>query len=62
MHHNIIAKSSGENLWLVWMRLGTSGAYNYAFQFKFIPDTEGIDNLMTSETMLNFLGIPGEGK
>ena len=59
LYHNILAQSAGANLWLVWMKLAGSGTYNYSFQFKFIPATQGIEDLMQSEIMQAFLGIEG---
>ena len=59
LHHNIIAQSAGTNLWLVWMKLAGSGTYNYSFQFKFIPATQGVEDLMQSGMMQDFLGIAG---
>ena len=57
LYHNIIAQSAGTNLWLVWLKITGSGTYNYSFQFKFIPATQGVEDLMQSEMMQGFLGI-----
>jgi hypothetical protein len=59
LYHYIIAQSAGTHLWLVWMRLTGSGTYNYSFQFKLIPATQGIEDLMQSEMMRDFLDING---
>ncbi len=61
LHHNIMAKPAGTNLWLVWMKLTGSETYNYAFQFKFIPATQGVEDLMQSGMMQDFLGIDPKG-
>ena len=61
LYHNIRAQPAGTNLWLVWMKLTGSGTYNYSFQFKFIPATQGVEDLMQSEMMLAFLGIDAGG-
>ena len=61
LHHNIFARLAGTNQWLVWMKLTGSETYNYSFQFKFIPATQGIKDLMQSEMMQDFLGIDTEG-
>ena len=61
LHHNIIAQSAGTNIWLVWMKLAGSGTYNYSFQFKFIPATQGVEDLMQSGMMQDFLGIDAGG-
>jgi hypothetical protein len=42
------------------MKLTGSETYNYSFQFKFIPATQGIKDLMQSEMMQDFLGIDNE--
>jgi hypothetical protein len=44
------------------MKLTGSGTYNYSFQFKFIPATQGVEDLMQSEIMLAFLGIDAGGE
>lgn len=62
LHHNVIAKPAGTNLWLVWMKLAGSGVYNYVFQFKFIPATQGVEDLMQSGMMRDFLGIDTGGE
>ena len=59
LYHNIKAQAAGTNLWLVWMKLTGSGTYNYSFQFKLIPATQGVEDLMQSEIMQTFLGIAG---
>ena len=59
LYHNIRVQAAGTNLWLVWMKLAGSGTYNYSFQFKFIPATQGVEDLMQSEMMQAFLGIAG---
>ena len=61
LYHNVLAQPSGTNLWLVWMKLDGSGTYNYSFQFKFIPATQGVEDLMQSEMMQAFLGIDAGG-
>ena len=62
LYHNILVQLAGTNLWLVWMKLTGSGTYNYSFQFKFIPATQGVEDLMQSEIMLAFLGIDAGGE
>ena len=59
LYHNIRVQAAGTNLWLVWMMLAGSASYNYSFQFKFIPATQGVEDLMRSEIMQTFLGIAG---
>ena len=59
LYHNIRVQAAGTNLWLVWMMLAGSASYNYSFQFKFIPATQGVEDLMRSEMMQAFLGIAG---
>ena len=60
LYHNIQVQPSGTNLWLVWMTLGGSASYNYSFQFKFIPATQAVEDLMQSAMMRAFLGIDAE--
>jgi hypothetical protein len=43
------------------MKLAGSGTYNYSFQFKFIPATQGVEDLMQSGMMQDFLGIDAGG-
>lgn len=57
LYHNILAQTAGTNLWMVWMKLDGSGIYNYSFQFKFIPSTQGIEDLMQSKMMQDFLCV-----
>ena len=59
LYHNIKVQAAGTNLWLIWMKLTGSGTYNYSFQFKLIPATQGVEDLMQSEMMQDFLGIAG---
>jgi hypothetical protein len=54
--HNVRSQKSGKNLWLMWMRTA-AGAYDYSFQFKLIPASQGVEDLMQSEMMQAFLGI-----
>jgi hypothetical protein len=61
LYHNIRTQPAGANLWLVWMKLDGSGTYNYSFQFKLIPATQGVEDLMQSEMMQAFLGIDAGG-
>lgn len=60
LYRNVLTQPAGTNLWLVWMKITGSGIYNYSFQFKFIPATQGIEDLMQSEMMRDFLGIDSE--
>ena len=51
-----IVKTSGQaGLWMVWTKLPGARAYNYYFQFKFIPGTQAIAD--QSIAIGNFLGI-----
>lgn len=61
LYHNIQAQPAGTNLWLVWMKLTGSESYNYSFQFKYIPGTQGIEDLMQSAMMRSFLGVDSGG-